>query len=360
MNKYGLVRNTLLIVGILLAITSPLWLSNYYLQLSTRSLILAITAMTFTLLAGYSGMISLAQMSFFTMSGYIIGVCVMTYGWPFSLAIPLAILGASLLSSAFAIIAIHAKGVYFLMITLALSQVSYGVAMQWAAVTRGSDGFSGIIRPTIFGWSLIEPIPMFYTTLATAVICYLLMRMLVQSSFGLALKGIRDNPTRMAAMGFNVQLHRFLILVITGMFAGVAGVLGVFYYGGVSPMTTSLSQIILVVMASIAGGISMIEGGIIGAFITVLLWSIASQYTQRYMTIIGLVFMLVILFMPGGILGSLKQLRRLISRFREPIMDDSKPVIVPNQATIFNVIRLRRSPSLDNQDISEDKKSLDY
>ena len=96
-------------------------------------------------------MISLAQMSFFAMAGYVIGVGVMAHGWPFALAIPAAIAGATLLSAAFALIAIRTKGIYFLMMTLALSQLSYGVALQWASVTRGWDGFSGITRPTIFG-----------------------------------------------------------------------------------------------------------------------------------------------------------------------------------------------------------------
>jgi branched-chain amino acid transport system permease protein len=120
----------------------------------------------------------------------------------------------------------------------------------------------------------------------------------------------------MAALGYNVQVHRFVVLVISGFFPGVAGVLGVFYYGGVSPATTGLSQIMLVVMAAIAGGVSSIEGGIVGAFIAVLLTSIAGQYTQHYTTIIGLVFVLLILFLPGGVLGSREQLERLAGRLR--------------------------------------------
>jgi len=316
MNRRESIRQGLLAALALAAVTAPVWLPSYYVQLSTRSLILALVAMSFILLAGYGGMISLAQMSFFAMAGYVIGVGVMDHGWPFAMAIPAAIAGATLLSAAFALIAIRVKGIYFLMMTLALSQLSYGVALQWASVTRGWDGFSGITRPTVFGWSLIETNPLFYLTLIVFVSCYLMLRRLVRSPFGLALQGIRDNPVRMGALGYNVRLHRFLVLVISGVFPGIAGVLGVFYYGGVSPATTGLSQIMLVVMAAIAGGVSSIEGGLVGAFITVFLTSIASQYTQHYTTIIGLVFVLLILFLPGGVLGSRKQLELLVGGLR--------------------------------------------
>lgn len=308
------------ILGILILIlsfTAPFWLPSYYLQLSTRSMILAIITMSFILLAGFGGMTSLAQMSFFAASGYIYGFTVMTHGWRIDLAIPVAIVGATLISSAFALLAIRAKGIYFLMITLALSQVSYGIAMQWAEVTRGSEGFSGITRPTIMGWSLIDYIPMFYLTLIVTIVCYLLLRRLVRSPFGWALQGIRDNPVRMAALGFDIQLHRFITLSIGGFFAGISGVLGVFYYGGVSPTTTGLSQTLLVVMSAIAGGVTMIEGGIVGAFITVFLMSVASQYTQRYLTIIGLVFVLLILFLPKGLLGSKDKFHNVLNRLRK-------------------------------------------
>ncbi len=284
--------------------------------------------MSFILLAGYGGMVSLAQMSFFAMAGYVIGVGVMIHGWPFTLAIPAAVAGATMLSMAFALIAIRTKGIYFLMMTLALSQLSYGVALQWASVTRGWDGFSGIRRPTIFGWSLIETNPLFYVVLTVFVACYVMLGRIVRSPFGLALQGIRDDPVRMGALGYNVRLHRLMALVISGALAGIAGVLGVFYYGGVSPATTGLSQIMLVVMAAVAGGVSSIEGGIIGAFITVLLTSIAGQYTQHYTTIIGLAFMLLILFLPGGVLGSKKQLLHLTGmlRFSRAPTGDGTPV----------------------------------
>jgi branched-chain amino acid transport system permease protein len=322
MKKLTLNRPIVFGLVLIIAATAPLWFPRYYIQLSTQSLILAITAMSFILLAGFGGMTSLAQMSFFMASGYIFGFCVMTRGWPFLPSIILAIIGATALSALFAYIAIRAKGVYYLMITFALSLVAYGIAMQWYQFTRGSEGFSGITRPSVFGISLINPIPMFYVTLIVSVISYLVLNRIVKSTFGVALQGIRDNPVRMASLGYDVQLHRFIANVIAGLFASIAGILGVIFYGGVSPTTTGLWQSILVVMAATVGGVSVIEGGILGAFITVFLGSFASSATQHYMTVVGTIFVLVVIFLPAGFLGSGKKFKKMFEKLtRQKKMD---------------------------------------
>lgn len=295
----------LIVVLAVLGLTLPLWLEQYYLQLSTRSLFLGITAMSFVLLAGYGGMISLAQMSFFAMSGYVIGISWKYHDLPFELSVPLAVVGAIVLSGIFAFIAIRAKGIYFLVMTLALAQLFQGVALQWASVTNGYNGIAGIERPFVLGrWPLYETVPLYYTSLIVAVVCYLILRRLVRSPFGIALQGIRDNPQRMAALGFNVQLHRFLIIVISGAFAGVSGILGVFHNGVIAPHTADLQAAVVVVMASLVGGVSLLEGGILGAFIVVLLINYTSQLTPRYWMIVGAIFVLVVMFMPDGLLGS--------------------------------------------------------
>jgi branched-chain amino acid transport system permease protein len=120
----------------------------------------------------------------------------------------LAILGATILSAAFGLIAIRSRGIYFLVMTLALGQLFQGVALQWASMTGGYNGIAGIEPPTLFGvLSLRDSVTMYYTTLMVTVLCYLFLKRLVSSPFGVALQGIRDNTQRMAAMGFNVQMH---------------------------------------------------------------------------------------------------------------------------------------------------------
>lgn len=294
---------SVVLVIFVIAITVPLWVPLYYVQLLDMSLSLGLTAMSFILLAGYCGMISFAQMAFYAMAAYVIGIGTMDAGWPIWTLLPLAVAAAAFLSALFGAIAIRAKGVYFLMMTLALSQLFYGVGLEWESVTHGWNGIAGITRPEIFGLSLILPTPRYYMALFITVLCYLVLRRIVRSPFGLALQGIRDNPTKMAALGFNVQLYRFFAIIISGAFAGVGGILGVYSTGVVSPHTNDLSAIVKVVLAALIGGVTHLEGGIVGAVVTIFLISFTSQYTSRYWMVVGAVFMLVMLFLPSGILG---------------------------------------------------------
>jgi branched-chain amino acid transport system permease protein len=290
-------------VCLVLAFTFPLWLNLYYVQILIESLYLGLTAMSFILLAGYCGMISFAQMSFYTIAAYVIGIGTMDLKWQTYALLPLAVASAVFLSAVFGAIAIRARGVYFLMMTLALSQLVYGVGLEWESVTHGWNGIPGITRPSIFGFPLIQTIPRYYLSLVVAVFCYLLLQRIVRSPFGIALQGIRDNEAKMAALGFNVNLYRFIAILISGAISGVAGILGVYSTGVVSPHTNDLSAIVKVLLAALIGGINDLEGGIIGAIFSVFLISIISQYTSRYWMVVGVIFMLIMMFLPKGLLG---------------------------------------------------------
>ncbi|MBN2322898.1 MAG: branched-chain amino acid ABC transporter permease [Spirochaetes bacterium] len=303
MNNDRMIRLIIILIICVIAITAPLWLPIYYVQLLDMSLSLGLTAMSFILLAGYCGMISFTQTAFSSMAAYVVGIGTMDLGLPVWVLLPLSVAASAFLSALFGGIAIRAKGVYFLMMTLALSQLFYGVGLEWESVTHGWNGIAGITRPEIFGFSLISATPRYYTALFVTVLCYLVMRRIVRSPFGLALQGIRDNPTKMAALGFNVHLYRFLAIVISGAFAGVGGVLSLYSTGVVSPHTSDLSAIVKVVLAALLGGVTRLEGGLIGAVLTILLISFTSRYTSRYWMVVGAVFMMVMLFLPNGILG---------------------------------------------------------
>ncbi len=290
-------------VLVIIGLSLPFWTGTFTVQLATKGLSLGILAMSFSLLAGYADMMSLAQMSFAAIAGYVIGIGVMHYGLPHSVLILPAIVAAIILAAIFGGIAIRAKKIYFLMMTLALSQLFFGIVFQWVSLTEGYPGITGIPRPSIFGFSLIEDSPLYYVTLVVAVLCYLILRRLVRSPFGLVLQGIRDNPKRMDALGFNVQLHRYLVIVISGAFAGVAGVLMTYFTGVISPTRANLPASILVLMAALVGGVSSLEGGLLGGLVIAFLMSIASQLTTRYWTVVGTLFILIVLFMPNGLLG---------------------------------------------------------
>ncbi len=291
----------LLAVFVLAAAGLPLFMSVFQTQLLTGALILGITAMSFALLAGFGGMISLAQMAFYGMASYAVAITSKTYGWP-----PLASVGFALscsmgLAAVFGLIAVRAAGVYFLIMTLALLQIFYGVAMQWNSMTGGYNGIAGIPRATLFGFSLSDPTTLLYVVMVTTALAYLLLRRMLHSPFGLILQGIRDNPMRMSALGVGVQHHRWLTLVISGAVAGVAGVLGTFHYGVVNPEVAGLSTSILVVLAALIGGVDRLFAPILGAVVVSILVSIVSYMmqqlfgTSRYWTIIGAIFVIVVI-----------------------------------------------------------------
>lgn len=304
-------------VLVIIGLSLPVWSSTFTVQLATRGLILGVLAMSFSLLAGYADMISLAQMSFAAIAGYVIGIGVMHYGLAHSVLIIPAILVAIILAAIFGWIAIRATKIYFLMMTLALAQLFFGIVFQWVSLTEGYPGITGIPRPTLFGISLTETPPLYYVTLIVTVICYLLLRRLVSSPFGLVLQGIRDNPKRMAALGFNVQLHRYLVIVVSGAFAGIAGILMTYFTGVISPNRAALTSSILVLMAALVGGVSSLEGGLLGGIVIAFLMSIASQLTTRYWTIVGTLFILIVMFMPNGLLGGDLQLGAWFRKLRE-------------------------------------------
>ncbi len=296
-------------------LTLPFWARLFTMQLTIRGMYLSILAMSFILLAGYGDMMSLAQMSFATMAGYVVGIGVMKYGLSHGILVPLSLLGGVLLSALFGLIAIRAHKIYFLMMTLALSQLFYGVGMTWASMTGGTDGYTGISRPELFGISFGESTPMYYLTLACTIFSYFALKRLIQSPFGIALQGIRDNPKRMAALGFNVQLHRYITIVISGFIASIAGLMTVYFTGVVLPDRAHLPSSILVVMAALIGGVTMLKGGLLGGVLMAFIISVTGQYTMRYWTVIGTLFILVVMFLPNGFIGGDGKMKTLINSF---------------------------------------------
>ena len=311
--RAGLGRRWILIlIAAVACITLPAWAPTFTVQLTVRGMYLGVLAMTFILLAGYADMISLTQMSFAAMAGYVIAIGTVKLGLSHGVLVPLAILGSVALGAVFGLVAIRGRKVYFLMMTLALGQLFYGVGMQWVSLTGGGYGFTGLTRPSPFGVPLDGAVPLYFLTLIVTVLSYMALRRVVSSNFGLVLQGIRDNPRRMTALGFDVQLHRYAVIVISAAFAGVAGILTTYYTGVVSPSRAGLSQSVMVVMAALVGGAKRLEGGLLGGVLIAFLLSITNEFTTRYWTVIGLLFVLVVLFMPNGLLGQdLHPLRRL-------------------------------------------------
>ncbi len=285
-----------------LLVAAPPFLNSYWVGLLTEMVILAILAMSLDILLGYTGLPSLGHAATFGVAAYGVAVFSTTYRMDVWTCLIGGLLVGTLLSAAFGLIVSHVRDVYFLMITLALGMVLWGVSYRWIPVTGGDNGISGIPRlETALGLSADGPIPFYYLTLVVFVVSGLLMALLVRSPFGLTLRGIRENEGRMRSLGFNTWLHCYLSYVLSGAFASVAGVMWAYYNGFVSPTyldLTASSELFLMVTL---GGPATLIGPVLGAGAIVLLKNVISAYTARWLLILGIVYIVTILGAPQGL-----------------------------------------------------------
>ncbi|HKW90908.1 MAG TPA: branched-chain amino acid ABC transporter permease [Methylomirabilota bacterium] len=292
-----------------LAVVAPL-LPAYPLTLLTQALIVAILAMSLDVMLGYSGMPSLGHAAYFGVGAY--AVAIMTTERQVGLlgCLAMGVVLATLTAAIFGLLAIRAAGTYFLMITLALGMVVWGLAFRWVSLTKGDNGISGVPRPTLLGLEFAAPVPFFYFSLVAAALVWVLMGLIVISPFGLGLRGIRGSESRMLALGYNVWLHKYAAFVISGAFAGFAGTLWAYYNGFVSPndvqLVTSVETLLMVAL----GGPGTLIGSALGAGVIVFLKNFVSVYTKRWLLILGGVYIGVILFAPTGIVGALRGRRK--------------------------------------------------
>jgi branched-chain amino acid transport system permease protein len=290
-------------------------LSSYYLVLSTRILIFAIFAMSLDLLVGYTGRSSLGHAAFFGFAGYATGLFALRVANNLVLTIGVSVLVTLVMSLAFSALALRAKGVYFLMLTLALSQVIWGIAFEWRALTGGDDGLPGIPRPVVGSFALTNSPSFFLFTGGLFVISSAILLLIVRSPFGLTLQGIRESSSRMAALGYNVWLHEYLAFLIASVFAGAAGSLLAYQNGIVSPtqlqVVTSAEALLMVIL----GGAGTMVGPFMGSIVVVLLEYLVSQHTERWVTALGIIYILVVVGAPRGLYPPLRDaVMRLLRR----------------------------------------------
>jgi branched-chain amino acid transport system permease protein len=294
-------------VVVLIAAAAPL-LPSYPLTLLTQALIVAILAMSLDLLLGYTGLPSLGHAAYFGVAAYAVGILATERQAGFWMCLAAGVLLAALTAAVFGLVAIRATGTYFLMITLALGMVVWGLAFRWVSLTKGDNGISGVPRPELgLPWSLWSPLPFFYLTLAAAVLAAAALGLIVASPFGLTLKGIRESESRMRILGYNVWLHKYLAFVIAGTAAGFAGVFWAYYNGFVSPVDVQLVTSVEALLMVALGGPGTLAGPAVGAAVIVFLKNFVSVYTKRWLLILGAVYIGVILFAPRGLAGALRR-----------------------------------------------------
>ncbi len=284
-----------------LLLVAPPFLSSFLLTLLTQALIYGILAMSLDIILGYTGLASLGHAAYFGIGAYSVGILATRYGAAFGITLPAGVLLAVLVAAIFGTVALRATGVYFLMITLALGMIVWGLAHRWVTMTQGDNGISAISRPDLgLPWSLSLSIPFYYFALAAFLIAFWILRVIVRSPFGQTLVGIRESESRMRTLGYHVWLHKYIGFVIAGGFGGFAGVLWAYYNGFVSPVDLQLATSVEVLLMVALGGRGSLIGPALGAGIIVLLKNLVSVYTHRWLLILGAVYILTIVYAPEG------------------------------------------------------------
>src|SRR6516165_5643023 len=296
---------------IALGLIAP-YTNSFLILLITRALILGILAMSLDLLLGFTGLASLGQAAYLGVGAYLTAILATKYqfglGAGFWLVIVFGFLIGAATAAVFGLFAMRASGVYFLMITLALGQCVWGLAYRWNSLTGGDNGINLPRRPA-FGIQLSDDVTYFYVVFGFFVLSLVLLYILVESPFGRSLVGIREREMRMRVLGYNTWMHKYLAFVIAGGFGGLAGVLWVHANGQVSPedvvLTTSVDALLMVVL----GGAGTLIGGAIGAGIVVFMREYLSTLVPWWQYALGGLYVLTILYLPGGVLGIPERLR---------------------------------------------------
>jgi branched-chain amino acid transport system permease protein len=304
----------LVVAAVLLAIAVVVpRTDSFIILLVTRALAFAILVMSLDLLLGYTGLASLGQAAYLGVGAYATAILATRYqfglGWDFGLVIVLGILVGAALAALFGLLAIRATGTYFLMITLALGQCVWGLAYRWNSLTGGDNGINLRVRPKI-GVDLANDVNFFYLVLACFTVSLAMMYVLVRSPFGRSLTGIRERELRMKILGYDTWLHKYIVFIIAGGFGGLAGVLWAHTAGIVSPENVVLTTSVDALLMAVLGGAGTLVGGVLGCFIVIALREYLSTLVPWWQYVLGAVYVLTILYLPGGLMGIPERLRR--------------------------------------------------
>jgi branched-chain amino acid transport system permease protein len=292
----------------------PFFAGDFYINLASQILIAAIFALSLNLLVGFGGMTSLGHASYLGVAAYISALLTSRYGFGHGAAAIISITGTTAMAACFGIIALRATGLGFLMITLALSQVLWGLAYRMSDVTNGDNGMAGLTRPMPFGISIDSAVSFYWFALVVATFALLMITIFVSSAFGSSLKGVRDQPRRMAALGFNPWMIRWITFTYAGFWGGVSGLLYVYYNKYIHPTSLSTTSSAEALLGVIAGGSGTLGGPVVGAALVLLLKNYVSAYVERWNMLLGVVFLFIVLVMPTGIVPAISRLSAALRR----------------------------------------------
>ena len=311
------------------AVVAPFLMPRFWTaNLLTQTLILGIVAASLIFLSAYGGMVSLAQVSIYGVAGFVVGNLTtngntkgLNLGWNPWWGVVVGIVIATVVAVLFGALASRSTGIYFLMITLTFAVIANYFFGQVTDLS-GFGGISGIPAPKAIGLVTAHPWRLYYVCLGVALVLYALMRYVVRTPFGLSLQGVRDDPVRMSSLGYNVRLHRTIAFAFGGFVAACGGVLNVWWNQHIDPASIQLSAVIDVLVIAVIGGLYRLEAAWLGAFV----WVVLNNYVQRigfwslstrFETVIGLVFLAIVLLSPGGLMGIWERALSAVGRRQE-------------------------------------------
>ena len=308
--------------------TLPFWAGGtFYINIGSQILLYAVFALGINILVGYAGLVTLGHAGLLGIAAYT-AARLLNGGHGHTAAVTAALVLTLAAAALFATLALRGSGsgIGFVMITLAIGQIVWGVAYRWISITNGDNGISVSSRPSPLGLSLTAPAHFYWATLVVFLGALGSIAMLVASPFGASLRGTRDQPRRMAALGYHVWMIRFLAFLLSGLWSGVAGLLFLYYNQFVSPQAVALTASAEALLMVIAGGSGTLLGPVVGAGLVVVMKNVASAYIERWNFVLGAIFVAIVVFMPEGLVpGAARLWRRATARPAAPAVVAAVP-----------------------------------
>jgi branched-chain amino acid transport system permease protein len=304
------VRRVTLVTALALVGAVPLWIGGtYYVNVASQILLYAVFALGVNALVGYAGLVSLGHAGLFGIAAYA-GARLFNNGAG-HVAVVVGALAVTLAAAAlFAALALRGTGLGFVMITVALGQIVWGVAYRWISITNGDNGLAIKSRPSPFGLSLATPAAFYWATFVVFLAALGSMAIVAASPFGASVRGTRDQPRRMNALGYHVWAIRFAAFLFSGFWSGVAGLLFLYYNQFVSPQVVALASSAEVLLMVISGGTGTLLGPVVGAALVVVMKNVVSAYVERWNFVLGAIFVVIVVFMPEGLVPGTARLWR--------------------------------------------------
>lgn len=295
-----------LVLLLLAALLLPLMAGTYWVTLTTQFLIFGMLALSADLLLGHAGLFSLCHAAFFAVSAYTTAILQVRYGVSGPTAVAAGVLAGTLLGMVFGL-SVRTRGVYFILVTLAMGYIIWGVGYRWTALTGGDSGITNVPAPAIGGMKITNASQFYYLVLTVVILVLAVYHRLVNSPFGLALRGIKTGEPRMRSLGFRPAAHLYAAFVLSSFMASIAGVLYVYLNRFVNPVSASLHNNVEAVLMAIVGGSGTLLGPFIGAALVLGLRNWVSTFFELHLVVMGLVFIAVVIWAPGGVIGLVRR-----------------------------------------------------